>query len=102
MGCWWYGGFFLFVGETVLILVLLEDGLLVFFLFLCYKKLSVLILVLLEDGLLVYYYGKFSKNHCSLNPCFAGRWVAGIEKEFIEKQKNKVLILVLLEDGLLD
>ena len=61
----------------------------------------VLILVLLEDGLLEYYVSHHHHVVSSLNPCFAGRWVAGFSRLFI-KQDSLVLILVLLEDGLLE
>ena len=37
----------------------------------------------------------------SLNPCFAGRWVAGMDIVMVGVMVL-VLILVLLEDGLLD
>ena len=40
-------------------------------------------------------------NTFSLNPCFAGRWVAGHDGKS-KSGLDPVLILVLLEDGLLD
>ena len=39
-------------------------------------------------------------NTFSLNPCFAGRWVAGHDGKS-KSGLDPVLILVLLEDGLL-
>ena len=65
------------LSPPVLILVLLEDGLLECFTGPKRPGTIVLILVLLEDGLLVTIKLQ-STRLLGLNPCFAGRWVAGV------------------------
>ena len=62
---------------------------------------TVLILVLVEDGL-----GVFKKcqhvntSWYSLNPCFSGGWSRRMKLEYILVPEKFVLILVLVEDGL--
>ncbi len=63
------------------------------------KSETVLILVLLEDGFCYFFeYSIINKETC-LNPCSIGRWfLLGKFQEAANKQFT-VLILVLLEDG---
>ena len=62
-------------------------------------ELYVLILVVVEDGLVLYRCSiKQGKNYC-LNPCCSGRWSRTVEYHNNSDYKD-VLILVVVEDGL--
>ncbi len=62
------------IKETVLILVLVEDGLGEVFSKFLFKFNIVLILVLVEDGLGGILDGLFNPIVIGLNPCSSGRW----------------------------
>ena len=87
--------------SNVLILVLVEDGLGELTLLPLHTLLgSVLILVLVEDGLGESDNTANATIDDSLNPCFSGGWSRSLT-ELIDANKGiTVLILVLVEDGL--
>ena len=60
---------------------------------------TVLILVLVEDGLGGMMQKNISATFISLNPCFSGGWSRSTNHQAMERVCN-VLILVLVEDGL--
>ena len=62
---------------------------------------TVLILVLVEDGLGGMMQKNISATFISLNPCFSGGWSRSTNHQAMERVCN-VLILVLVEDGLGD
>ena len=63
---------------------------------------TVLILVLVEDGLGEYKNQIKLLKGASLNPCFSGRWSRSLKAAVQVLPKRAVLILVLVEDGLGD
>ena len=90
--------------DSVLILVLVEDGL-------GDNRqsnntrmhMAVLILVLVEDGLGVITEIDYRDEILSgLNPCFGGRWSRSLKSLVCTEPETFVLILVLVEDGLGD
>ena len=89
------------VNSTVLILVVMEDGLVRPSSW-CYNNIySVLILVVMEDGLVQPEKLKDAVKEVCLNPCCNGRWsrTHGKRKMLVMSMKQ-VLILVVMEDGL--
>ena len=90
-----------FVTSEVLILVLVEDGLWPH-LPKWWKQQTawVLILVLVEDGLWLFLLSNGLSDRKGLNPCFNGRWSLTLVTVLICLRQRFVLILVLMEDGL--
>ena len=62
------------VGDDVLILVVVEDGLVRLIPIIMATVIVVLILVVVEDGLVPFEKAKVNFLKMSLNPCCSGRW----------------------------
>ena len=85
---------------SVLILVVMEDGLVRPSSW-CYNNIySVLILVVMEDGLVQPEKLKDAVKEVCLNPCCNGRWSRTVLEMLWQLLTLSVLILVVMEDGL--
>ena len=87
--------------RTVLILVVVEDGLVPIRLGIKNSIQRVLILVVVEDGLVLTIRNINTTEMTSLNPCCSGRWSrTTLRLEMYWNCLWQVLILVVVEDGL--
>ena len=86
--------------ESVLILVVVDDGLVLLNDYASVGSCSqVLILVVVDDGLVPTWISLFLYFILCLNPCCSGRWSRTANKS-INKKIREVLILVVVDDGL--
>ncbi len=88
------------MGDEVLILVLVEDGLGGNVQPQQLERGRVLILVLVEDGLGGWQACRTATVKERLNPCSSGRWSRRYGTKIYSRAISVVLILVLVEDGL--
>ena len=85
--------------QSVLILVVVEDGLVLAHWWYCYLWCKVLILIVVEDGL-VQLCQQFQLVKMGLNPYCSGRWPRTGHVLIAGNFASVVLILIVVEDGL--